>query len=308
MKKIIRTTFLAATLLSTSLFAQVDQENLGSENINQHEERTPGRWNVLGNYDWIGSTKVDRRPCKGHIDYAQGEVGGSTTIYYNCDCHEGLNVGAGWQNTHLHWAKNPYFRNQKYWNTFYVNTNFFTHRAEGWLWLAQAQINMNTNHWNFNEYTTYDLLLWGRYDYTCDVGLHVGFAAQTGMKVDHVLPIIGFDWQYNEDIKINAVFPVNISAVYTINENLSAAVAARYFSTRQRAGKNEPVPESLFYYRATGFEGALNYVWDCGLNLNVHAGWLAGGVLRIGNREWRSRKNICFNGAPYAGGAFAWNF
>lgn len=311
MRHRLRHTFYAMALTTTPLFAaQVDQENIGSSNApeqiqQQAQQQKP--YNISGLYDWVGSTKVTRKPCHGNIKFATGEVEASGIYYYDPCYEEGLSAAFGYGNTHMFWNHNPYFRNQKYWNTFLFNLGAFTKRADGWLWLAQVQMNMDTTHWNFDNYTTYDFFIWGRYDYLCDVGVHFGFIAETGMKIDHVLPIIGFDWKYNDQWKINAVFPMNISLVYQWTCNLQASIAGRYFDTRQRAGKNEPKPRSLFYYRAGGIEGALTWSNEW-ISANAHAGYVLGGNLRIGNRQWREKKNIGFDGAPYAGGELKVSF
>lgn len=308
MRQKLRHSLYLLTLTSAPLFAaQVDQEDIGSSTaISQAPENGP--FNIEGLYDWVGNTKVTRKPCHGHIQFATGEVEASSVFYYNPCYEEGLSTAAGYGYTRMFWNNNPYFKNQKNWNTFFFNFGGFTKRANGWLWLAQVQMNIDTRHWNIDDYATYDFFIWGRYDYCKDVGVHFGFIAETGMKIDHVLPIVGFDWKYNDNWKINAVFPMNVSLVYQWSCNLEASVAGRYFDTRQRAGKNERKPRSLFYYRATGIEGGLTWKQNDWLSANIHAGYLLGGNLRIGNRKWREHKNISFDGAPYVGGDVKVNF
>jgi hypothetical protein len=209
---------------------------------------------------------------------------------------------------HLDWTNNPFFEQQNF-GELIVGLGAFTKRIPNWLWQAQVTMNMDTEHRNWNLYTNYDLLLWGRYT-TCnpDINLHVGFWMQTGMKIDHIYPIIGFDWVFAEDWKLNLVFPMNVSLVYTMDDSWSIALAGRFFDIRRRVGRDEPLSQGLFQYHNVGAELAVNYKLCDWLHANVHAGYTLWGKYKISNRENKHPTHFDIDSSWYAGGQLGVNF
>ena len=133
-------------------------------------------------------------------------VEGTAIFFYDEDVGYGLQALAGYDNAHLDWKDIPY-RSQNF-GELIVGLGAFTKMIPDWLWQAQVTMNMDTEHRNWNLYTNYDLLLWGRYTTCCrDINLHVGFWMQTGMKIDHIYPILGFDWTFNSKLAAQPCFP-----------------------------------------------------------------------------------------------------
>ncbi len=295
-------------MAARALYAEADTTDIGSQQVAPQESDAQKPFTLELSYDGIGRSKARRHHRDNHVWFSQGQAELGMIFYYD-PCHkEALNAAVTYTRTHMHLTHNRYFR-QDHWDTVSIGLAAFSKRACGWLWQSEVQMNEDVDHqWNWNHYTSWDLVLWGRYDYTEDIGVHLGFIAFTGMNINRLYPIVGADWQYNEDWKLSAVYPMNISAVYSINSNWSAALAARFFDSRHRAGKHERKPESLYYYRAGGVEIGLNYEYCSILTANVHIGYLVGGKLTLGNKHWKNHRNYTVDSAPYVGGEVKMHF
>lgn len=257
--------------------------------------------------DAIGKAKIDHSDGRGHVKYNTFDVDFRFVFHYNKEYQEGLYGILNYQASEINWNKNPFFHKTEF-HTASVTLGGFTHRLCNWRWVGEVAINIDTDHPNFTDYAFYDILLWGRYAYSCDVGLHVGLLVRTGMKIDWVYPVLGFDWTINDQWKLNVVFPVNVSLVYKFHKCWSVALAGRAFSERHRVGSHEPLPKALVTYRNAGGELALNYDCDQWLSANAHIGYSFGGTLKIANKEYEHRHHFDFKSAGYVGGELAVRF
>ncbi len=306
MKK--RIAIMAAGLLlsCTALKADYDLDDASSLNIENATSQQQNQFTLKGSGDYICKAKF-KEDTPGHIIFAHAEGEFDAVVWYNEQCQEGVKVSLAYEYSRLDWDDNFFFERKNY-NTAAISATYFTHRLTHWRWIASADINLDADKWDFNDYTTYDMLLWGRYQYCCNWGFHFGIYAETGMKLDLVLPVLGFDWQICDGLLLSAVFPVNMSLLYTIDENWSVAIAGRVFSDRHRAGKEGLYEKALWRYSNGGIEGDINYNICDWLTANVHAGYAFGGKLRISSRHNHHVHHERFKGAPYAGGAIAFNF
>ncbi len=298
---------LAALLLvGTSLYAEsYDSNDFGGvENAGQKAEEESGAFNVHTGFDYIGSTEIDKHGFHhDHIKYSNVEVGGGAVVYYESCIKEGVQISLNYNRTKF---RNPFYH-QSIYNTINVGVAGFTSRACDWDWQAYVAANIDTDHPSF-EYTTYDFLVWGRYDYCPDyLGFNIGIIGETGLKADRVLPVIGVDWKINECWKLNAVFPINMSLIYKIDENWSADIVGRVFSSRHRVGKHEPIPKGIWIYRNAGIEAGLNYDL-CTFHVNCHIGYTVGGRVKIANRHYEHSHRYNLDSAPYAGGEVSYRF
>ncbi len=298
-----RLTLLASLIFSVStLSAQYTPNDLNPEqetNLAQ-SNTTPKPCQLEASFDMIGRSKFNRHDGHGHIRYSRGNIETSCGFYYNPCYKEGLAATVGYTYTLMDWKHNPFFH-QKHFHTATVGLSAFSHRLCDWLWRSQVAINMDTDHFNFH-YTTYDLLLWGKYEYCEDIGLHVGLLAFTGLRIDRVYPIIGFDWKYSCHWKFNLVFPIDISAVYTINDCWSVSLTGRPFYSRNRAAKHSRLSNAVFEYENAGAEFAVNYQLSDWLHANVHVGEAFGGKLKVANQHDHHPHHFRFNSAGYIGG------
>lgn len=298
---------IAGVALSwTPLKADYDLGDAGSENIAK-KENTGSPFTLSAKGDWILKSNHRDHDYGGHIQYNHEELNFNAVFWYNPCYEEGLALGLGYEFTFLDWNENPFFERKNY-DTLAVSLAYFTHRMCNWKWILSGTINIDADKWEFSDYTSYDILMWGRYDYNSCLGIHVGFYAETGLKLDRVWPIFGFDWKFRDRWTLNAVYPLNISLLYDYSECTSIALAARLFNERQRAGKNGGFYEAVWRYQNWGAEIGFNNTWTCWLKTNIHAGYAFGGKLKVANHNGDHSHRFKFKGAPYFGGEITANF
>lgn len=299
----------ALSLCSGAIIADEDMDvslqDLSSEQITgaKESEESPFRISVHG--DWIGRSKIDKKRFHHQsINFSTAEVQAEGVVYYNPECKEGLGVGVGYTHSRFDWHKNRHF-DHKNMDQVTLSLTAFSERLHNWLWMSSVVANWEPEYGNLSEYTNYDIVFWGRYTCVKDFNMHIGFLAQTGMKIDRIYPIIGFDWKINDKWKLNAVYPMNISVVYTINNCWSASLAGRLFDLRYRLGKHDH--KDLFQYRNTGAELAINYDSKRFI-ANIHAGVTLGGQFILSNKHNKHKKHFSLESAGYLGGEAAVKF
>jgi hypothetical protein len=293
---------IAGTALACgSVNADMDDDvYAGEQMIDSSSEGDDRPFSISFRQDYIQKAKVHKDGLDGNVKYHDSEIEASAVFYYNAEHHEGAIASVAYTDVHFDWNANPYF-DQKRFHQATFSLAGFTRRLDNWMWQLQASMNWDTRHRDFNHYTNYDLVLWGRYEIDECTGFHVGLLAQTGMKIDKTYPIIGMDYQINENWQLNLVLPMNVSLIYTINENWTTGVVGRFFDIRRRVGKDQPLPEALLEYRNIGLEYALNYSFDKWLALNVHIGESFGGKFKISNKHHKHGHHFKYDGAAYFG-------
>lgn len=292
---------LALTLLTGGvLYADLEDPTYSAESITQNNEDSP--YTIEANSNLVGRSKFKNSDIKDqYLNFHLVDVDLSMVFYYDESIKEGAFAEIGYTSTYLNWKQNPFFR-QSCFNTIDLSLGGFTERLCDWHWLGEATVHVDPiKDFTFADYTYYDLLLWGRYAYCENIGLNIGLIVQTGMKIDRLYPIIGVDWQINSKWKINAVFPVNVSAIYSIDKCWSVSLAARTFDVRHRVKKSEPYSRGLFTYRNVGGEFVLKYDSDSRVIASVHAGYTTGGMFKVANRHYENKRHFKFEGAPYGG-------
>lgn len=297
MKKRIALFFAGVLCSWASLVAEYDLDDRSMMEMGR--ERGQFQFNVLG--DGLGKAKFTKKHRDhGHIQFDHFSAVADAVVWFN-DCDkEGVNVGFGYEYTRL--KVNPHFLfKRQHYDTALVNLTFFTHRLDDWRWVAFAQYNIDADKWDFTDYSTFDLLLWGRFDYCTTMGVHIGIYAETGMKADLVLPILGVDWRIGKSWKLNAVFPLNVSLIYNWNDKWAVALAARVFNERHRAGKEGLRNKAVWRYSNGGVELALRYEPNGKLQANIHAGYATGGKLKVASQHYHHKRHYRFDGSPYAG-------
>lgn len=288
---------IIATFSVSLLTAQIDVKDIGSETIIEPKQ---GPFTLYVDFDAIGSSKINHGFYKGDkIRFAIADAELSGIFYYCPAYHEGANLSISYTYTTIEWHNNPWF-NQNHFNTLSISLGGLSKRLYRWFWQGQMTINLDADHWNIDDYATYDLILWGRYTYCDHIGFHVGFIAQTGMQMDRVYPIIGADWRVSPNWKLNLVYPVNVSLEYLVNERWSLALAGRSFNTRYRIGKHEAFSKSVVRYENTGAEFAIKY-HRADMTANIHAGTTLGGKFRVANRHNDHPHNYKLDPAGYVG-------
>lgn len=263
-----------------SLYAaetDIDPSDFGSESVGPTPQ-TPFSVNV--SLDYISPAKVKKGFFKDdEITFTEGTADASMVFYYEPACSEAANVGLGYTTSWIHWEQNPWF-SQEYFHTVSLALGGFSGRLEDWVWRGQLQINYDTGSHFSAEYFNYDFLLWGRYSVKENMGLHIGIFAETGMRTDRILPVLGIDWRMNPKWSINLVFPLNVSIKYLITPRWSLSLAGRVFDSRHRVRDDQSFPKAVIRYTNTGGEMMLKY--EIGTFVfNVHGGSTFGGQYRI---------------------------
>lgn len=275
----------------------LDQQNIGSEKINQPAKRTPFSFET--HFDAVAPAKIIDDFYEGEkVYYAEAEVEAGMIVYYCERFTEGVNLSVGFNATYLRWAQNPWF-DQNHFNLLSLNVSGFTKRIEDWFWRTQFTANFNTDDWN-GKYMSYDILLWGRYSYQENIGIHFGFWAEAGLRMDRIYPIGGFDWQISDKWLLSLVYPVNVSLVYTISKPWSIALAGRNFDSRFRVNRDEAFSKCLVRYTNVGAEFSVNYNTDT-TNANIHAGVTLAGKYRVANQKNQHAHTYKLDSAYYAG-------
>jgi len=264
-------------------------------------------FNFAVNGDYIFKTNI-KREHHNHLDwdhrkfqYAEVFADAGMIFYYNECKKEGLGLTLEYSLVDFDFKTNPFFK-QQYFHTGTLSLGGFTERFKRWTIKAQAAANVDTHTWNFNEYLTLDFLLWGRYQLCKNIGFHTGFLIATGMKIDRVYPIVGIDWQATKKLKINLVYPVDVSAVYQFNCNWSVSAAGRLIFSRHRASEHTWVPKSLFVYQTAGGELGLNYDSKKWINANIHAGYTFSGRVTLADRHYHHKEHFRVDPSAYVGG------
>lgn len=297
--------FSICILHSFPSHAQIESQSVGDEQLIQPQNLHP--FKLILSSDRTGASKLTKKHNdedfeNTELKYGQANATLEATFYYDPCRVEGAIATAGYSHTLFDWNANPYFEQQNF-NTLTLGIDGFSGRCNGWFWQARLAANFDLDHFNFNYYTTFDGLLWGRYSSPqCqDWGFHFGIIGQTGMHVDRVYPILGADWQYSPKLKLNLIFPLNVSAIYKFDCNWSAGVGGRFFDTRHRTGNDEPKPMAIICYRAIGAEALINYSNCDWMDANIHAGYIVTGKLKVSNKHQEHGKWFEIGYAPYIG-------
>jgi hypothetical protein len=307
-KKILCSFLVSLSFFSFNLSAQIATDDIGSENIQFTGDAAgyPFRAKIAG--DWVDETKIHRHHDFFNLTFAAAAVDASMIFYYDPCNKEGANLAVAYKKTYLNWQHNPYF-NETNFDTISAIVGGYSERLCDWIWRGQLSINFdNIEHWDYQDYMNYDLLLWGRYAFCENIGVHIGIFGQTGMRIDRVYPVIGFDWKYNDNIQINLIYPLNVSAVYSFNPQWSVALAGRFFDERHRVKKDAHLSEGLWVYRVVGGECALNYNPTNWISANIHVGSTIGGTLKVANRNYHNRRRYTVDDSFYAGGELSVSF
>lgn len=265
----------------------------------------------------------------GHLRYNRVESLYDGMIQYNPCFHEGFILGLGYGHTELNWNRIRYFDKINYNNAIF-SIGCFTYRMQNWRWLFQVNLNMDADKWKFGQYSTYDYLVWGRYEYNCRLGFHFGVYAETGLELGRVFPVLGFDWQIRENWKLNAVFPFNASLIYTVDQHLSLIIGGRFFTDRQRAPRHEKFdpgididPAVVPKRKEHGHEHINNPAWrytNIGIEFGLlhnqcdwmiaegHVGYTVYGRLKVIHHRRDLPSNLHIMPAVYFGGSLTLRF
>lgn len=308
MKRNIPLLLIICLCTITQLNADIQTDIWGLENI-EPPKKQQGPFRFEGDFDSVARTHFKKKGFEDQkLSYSNYSGTAGMAFCYFPKAREAYAAAASYTYANIGWKQNPFFKQQDF-NVFTFALRLYSNRYCKWIWKGELGVNMDINHFNWSDYVNYDLTMWGRYDYKENIGLNIGLIVQTGMKIDRVYPIIGFDWEISKKWSLNMIFPVNISLQYQYTCDWKIAAAMRFFDVRYRVGKDENLSRGLVCYRNSGVELAAIFDSETSnLEANVHVGSTLGGLLRISNSQNRDVTHFYTDPSLYVGGQLVWSF
>lgn len=300
--------------VGSPIYSQLNDDDYAAQMILVQQAEQPESsqtpFSVSAKFDIVGDAKFEHERCKRHLHNIQFAVAqaNASMIFHYTECYkEGLLITGGYQYTRIKWD-NPFFSQDNF-NTVSIGLGGFSERIPDWSLQGQVQVNADLDDFELSSYLSYNVVLAGRYAYNECVGIHLGLIILTGMKIDRVYPIIGFDWQINEQWKLNMVYPLNIALIYAWDHEWSFGIAGRAFEERHREGDQGKFKRGLVEYRAAGVEAGV-YFKSCNSSLqaNLHVGESLGGKVKVSDQHHKHSHRYRFGAAPYVGGDIAYRF
>ena len=274
-----------------------------------HAEQDP-TIEISASYNNVERAKIKKPSSQRHhhLSYRQGFVLG--TYKHKLKSDSELQFGVGYMQTMFdfsHHTKKTSFK-QKHFDNLLLQFDASTNEIENWKWDAGLGLQINTDNFSLSRYTFFNGVIHGTVDYTEYSHLHVGVLGFSGMHYTRLLPIIGFDWKINDTWKLNAVFPVDMALVYSINDNWSIDASIRYMLSRQRLNHNSYNSRGLVAYRNWGAEAGINYAFNDSFRINLHVGNAFAGRMRISNQSDSKRKHLELDSSLYYGASASISF
>ena len=262
-------------------------------------------------YRQVGKAKFRTHPVQGsHERYTDAQANVYYSHFLNKD--NALSWKAGYSFIGFNWAKNPRFRGNDY-NFANASVSWISTSMKNWRWIVGGATSVDASTVDFGHSGVYYGVLWGRYQYSKTLGMHIGGYGYGGVKNGYLLPIIGFDWRPECKWKFNAIFPVNLSIDYTLADNWSLYAEASAFGRPYRfpIRAHEGIGNyhgAIFEIYSTGVDLNLKYCLPRRLTFIVGGGGNFGGWILIKNHNNEHGKYYKFNGAPYGQGKFSYTF
>lgn len=249
-----------------------------------------------------GGQDIDKRGFRGSdLHYTEG--GGAIFINaYPAEEHA-LSFELGYGYMRVNWDENPSF-SQKNFNDAIFSIGYITTALKQWRWVVNLGIHANLDHFNLGSNAFYTGTIWGRLAYSKPLGIHIGVVGQSGVKSTYLFPILGVDWYFHRQWKINAVFPLDFSLHYYFAKNWSTALAYRSFGgwyrSFHRVGKRATDPESMISVHANGLDLGI-YLNSDHFSAGLFGGANFGGWLLLRNRHGAKPTYFHFETAAYGG-------
>lgn len=232
------------------------------------------------------------------LGYKQSNLAFSYTHPLNAT--DGLLFGAGWISTRLLWKENPFFT-QTHFEYINLSLGGFTKSFYNWTWITSIALYFDTQKLSLSEYTLYQAVLWGKYQWLSCLELNFGFIAEIGLTTDNSWPIVGFLYIPYPYLRLSVIYPINLSLEYDLFQQWSLALSLRFLRNHHRVGDAEPLSQGIFEYQTWGAEADLLYnpfVW---LSFKGFLGSTLPGDLKISNRKDMTLTHFKFKNSFYIG-------
>lgn len=238
----------------------------------------------------------------GHVEYADADLG----LYYSqfLDEENSLTWELGYDFLRFDWHKNPRFSDRNF-HYLIGSLGYVSTALDRWRWIVNVGFSVDAVHLDMSQSGVGQGMLWGRYNFGSNAGVHVGVLGWYGVLNGHAWPIFGFDWKFDEAWSANAIFPCDYSLNYAFNENWALEAAYANFGgpyrypRRAHDGKNGH-HDPIFMIYSNGVDLSLKYKFEHILRASVGAGWNFGGWIQIRDQNNRHGKYYHYESAPYA--------
>ncbi|MES2121174.1 MAG: hypothetical protein V4492_00170 [Chlamydiota bacterium] len=259
----------------------------------------------------IGKAKFRTDSVKGsHETYADAHAFAYYSHYLTPD--NSLSWKVGYSYLKFNWLRNPRFRGDNY-NFASASVGYVSTSIKDWRWILGTGVSVSADSLNFGQTGVYYGLMWGRYRFADNIGMHVGWAGYVGVKNGYVLPIIGIDWSVGNHWRFYGIFPVNLSIKYLFNNYWATAIEVASFGRpyrfpmRVHEGKGR-FKNGIFEVYSYGVELDLIYQNGNAVSASAGVGWDVGGWVLIKDHANNHGKYYKYNGAPYAQGKLTCTF
>lgn len=245
---------------------------------------------------------IDKHGFKGaDLHYSEGAGAVFINAYPAEDHFLSFEFGYGYMK--LDFDRNPAFK-QKHFHDAILSVGYITRAIDNWRWVFNLGVHANIDHFNMGKNAFYTGMAWGRLAYSRPLGIHLGVVGQSGVKSTYLFPILGFDWYFHQQWKINAIFPLDFSLHYYFAKNWSSALSYRSFGgwyrSFHRVGHHETNPDAMFSVHSNGLDLGI-YFDSCDFSIVLFGGCNFGGWILIKNRHGAKPIYYHFNYAGYVG-------
>lgn len=228
----------------------------------------------------------------------------NTSLFYSHSLNpdNSLSWQIGYDYLRLDWKDNPRF-NESDFHNLVGSLAWLSTSTNKWRWILNGGFTVDTKTFNFVDYAVYYGLMWGRYQFRDNVGIHVGAFAYYGIKNGYALPILGADWWISRKWKLTAVFPVDVSLSYQIAQNWSTDITYSSFGGPYRLPRRAHhghgrYHHAIFEVYATGADWNLECNYNV-LKAGIGVGYNFGGWLFIRSSNNHHGKYFKYDSAPY---------
>ncbi len=223
-----------------------------------------------------------------------------------------LSWKVGYSYLEFDWAKNPRFKEDDY-HFASASVGWVSTSIKDWRWVLSTGVSVDAQTFDFGQSGVYYGLMWGRYQFSPTIGMHVGSTGYVGMGNGYMLPIIGIDWRASKHWKINGIFPILISVDYLFDDYWSTSLEWTTFGRPYRFpmrahGGVDRYRNGIFEVYSKGIELDLNFNTGSSLSAAVGVGWNFGGWIFIKDAHNHHGKYFKYDGAPYGQGKFTFSF
>ena len=266
-------------------------------------------WHMESRYTAIGAAEFDHHEY-GKLNYAEGNA----AVFYDHSFNEdnAISFEVEYDYLKLDWEKNPRFKQTNF-NYFCGSVGYVSTEIEKWRWIINTGFSVEANDFNFGHTGVYHGMLWGRYSFLEGAGLNMGVMGWYGVKNGYLLPVIGIDWFWGNNLKFNVIFPINASMTYTFNPHWSlyfsySGFGGPYKYPRRASDGIGAYQDPIFKVFSSGFDLNLNYAYNHLIMASIGGGWNFGGWILIKDQNNHHGNYFKYNSAPYVQGSLAFSF